>query len=279
MTCALVESATGVSVESLTPIAGGSICRAWRVMLADGRTVFAKSHPDPPPEFFRSEARGLAWLAYAGAVPLPEVLGVGEDVLVLSWIPAGTPSAAAAAELGRGLAMLHQAGAPSFGAGWPGYIGELPMDNTPSGSWPDFYVRRRLEPYVRQARDAGSFSAEDVAIFERLGGRVAELAGPEELPARIHGDLWSGNVVWSDRAVLVDPAAHGGHRENDLAMLALFGAPYLAEIMAGYQEVWPLADGWAERVGLHQLQPLLVHTVLFGGGYGAQAVATARQYL
>ncbi len=279
MTVDAVGAAVGAPVASMTPVAGGSICRAWRVVLADGRTVFAKSHPNPPPEFFRSEARGLAWLAHAGAVPLPEVIGVGDDVLVLSWIDTGTPSAAAAAELGRGLAVLHQAGAPSFGAGWPGYIGELPMDNTPSGSWPDFYVRRRLEPYVRQARDAGTFSADDVAVFERLYGRVAELAGPEELPARIHGDLWSGNVVWSDRAFLVDPAAHGGHRENDLAMLALFGAPHLAEIMAGYQEVWPLADGWADRVGLHQLQPLLVHTVLFGGSYAAQAVATARHYL
>jgi fructosamine-3-kinase len=279
MTCALVESATGVSVESLTPIAGGSICRAWRAELADGRTVFAKTRSDAPAGFFTSEAAGLDWLAEPDAIPLPTVAGVSEDVLVLSWLPTGPPSAAAARRLGRDLATLHQAGAPSFGAGWPGFLGYLPLDNTPSASWPDFFVRQRIEPYVRMARDRGEFDADDAAIFDRVCGRIAELAGPDEPPARIHGDLWSGNIVWADRAALVDPAAHGGHRENDIAMLALFGAPHFDHIIAGYADVFPLADGWHERLGLHQLQPLLVHTVHFGGGYGAQALRTARHYL
>ena len=102
--------------------------------------------------------------------------------------------------------------------------------------------------------------------------------GGAEPPARIHGDLWPGNVLWGadGRAWLVDPAAHGGHRETDLAQLALFGgAPELARILAGYQEIWPLADGWRERVPVHQLHLLLVHTALFGGGYRAAVSAAA----
>lgn len=278
MTRAHIEAATGVAVSSLTPIAGGSICRAWRGGLADGRIIFAKTRAEAPADFFSSEAAGLDWLAEADAVPLPGVVGVSEHVLVLTWLPTGSPTAAAATRLGRELARLHQAGAPSFGAGWPGYLGYLPLDNTPTGSWPDFFVRQRIEPYLRMARDRGEFDADDVAVFDRVCARMAELGVPDEPPARLHGDLWNGNIVWSEHAALVDPAAHGGHRENDIAMLALFGAPYFAEILAGYQDVYPLADGWRERLGLHQLQPLLVHVVHFGGAYPAQALATARQY-
>ena len=109
--------------------------------------------------------------------------------------------------------------------------------------------------------------------------RLPSVGGPAEPPARLHGDLWSGNVLWgTDAAWLIDPAAYGGHRETDLAMLHLFGAAYLDDMLAAYQEVTPLAEGWRERVGLHQLYPLLAHAVLFGGGYGARAAAVARRY-
>jgi fructosamine-3-kinase len=110
--------------------------------------------------------------------------------------------------------------------------------------------------------------------------KLPDLAGPPEPPARLHGDLWSGNVLWAadGRAWIIDPAAHGGHRETDLAMLALFGLPHLDRVLAAYDASWPLAAGWEERVPLHQLHPLLVHAVLFGGGYGAQAVAAAARY-
>lgn len=106
--------------------------------------------------------------------------------------------------------------------------------------------------------------------------RLPELAGPPEPPARIHGDLWSGNVLWTPaRGVLVDPAAHGGHRETDLAMLALFGAPHLGTIMSAYQQEAPLADGWRARVPLHQLHPLLVHVCLYGEPYRRQLLDAA----
>jgi fructosamine-3-kinase len=96
----------------------------------------------------------------------------------------------------------------------------------------------------------------------------------------VHGDLWAGNVLWSGgRGWLIDPAAHGGHRETDLAMLALFGAPYLDAILRAYQAASPLADGWRDRVPLHQLHPLLVHVCLFGASYAGQLRAAARAAL
>ncbi|WP_343944099.1 fructosamine kinase family protein, partial [Pseudonocardia zijingensis] len=172
-----------------------------------------------------------------------------------------------------------------FGAAPPGgptdaRIGAAPMRNAPAPSWPEWYAADRLLPYLRTARDAGTLPAEAARAVEAVAERLPDLAGPAEPPARLHGDLWSGNVLWSPAgAVLIDPAAHGGHRETDLAMLALFGCPHLPTVLAAYDEAAPLAAGWRERVPLHQLFPLLVHVVLFGGGYAAQAAHAARAAL
>ncbi|WP_346085044.1 fructosamine kinase family protein, partial [Streptomyces thermocarboxydus] len=147
--------------------------------------------------------------------------------------------------------------------------------------WPAWYAEHRVLPYLRRAVDAGAMDAGEAAVVERVCARLPELAGPAEPPARLHGDLWSGNVLWGadGRVHVIDPAAHGGHRETDLAMLALFGCPLLDAVLEGYQEVAPLAEGWRERVGVHQLFPLLVHAVLFGRGYAGQALAAARSAL
>ena len=250
-----------------------------------------KRRPGAPPGFFGVEAAGLRWLAEAdGGVPVPEPVGVGADEIVLPRYRRAEPTVAAAEDLGRRLARTHRAGAPWFGCPperWTGdgFIGdlELPHRHTDDGAtWGACYAQLRLLPYLRAARDAGTLDGAGVAVLEGVCARLEDgdqaLAGPAEAPARIHGDLWSGNVLWTpDGAVLIDPAAHGGHRETDLGMLALFGLPQLDRVVAAYHEAWPLADGWRERIPLHQLHPLLVHAVLFGGGYGAQAVAAARR--
>jgi fructosamine-3-kinase len=271
-----------------TPVSGGDICTASRLTLDDGNSVFAKSWPEnagtPVPDgFFAAEAAGLRWLRAAGAVPVPEVIVALPELLALDWIQPGEPTAAAATGLGRDLAALHRAGAPAFGADWPGFIGALPQDNTPStGPWPAWFAEHRLAPYLRRSVDNGALTATEIALVERVIDRIDEYGGAEP-PARVHGDLWPGNVLWGadGRAWLVDPAAHGGHRETDLAQLALFGgAPHLDRILAAYQETWPLADGWPDRVPVHQLHLMLVHTALFGAGYreavGRTAGAAAR---
>ena len=254
-----------------TPVSGGSICVAQRLTLDDGASVFAKSLPDPPPGFFAAEAAGLRWLRSAGAVPVPEVLVELPSLLALEWIEPGPPSAAAAERFGRELARLHRAGTDGFGAPWDGYIGRLPLSNSPfSGSWAEWFESLRLAPFLKLSVDGGALSTVDAAAVERVAGWVTDgRLGGDEPPARIHGDLWPGNLVWArDRAWLVDPAAHGGHRETDLAFLALFGgAPFLDRIVAAYDEEWPLAAGWRARVPVHQLHLMLVHTALFGAAY------------
>ncbi len=275
-----IEALTGSPATATTPLGG----TARRIELADGRTVVAKRHDHAGA--VRAEVAGLRWLAEPAVVPLPEVHGYDDEWLVMELVEPGTPSAAAADGLGRGLAGLHAAGAAAFGAAPPdgpaqAWIGLAPMRNETGPDWPDWYAAHRVEPYLRTAADQGALAGADVRAVESVCERISSLAGPAEPPARLHGDLWSGNVRWGadGRGWLIDPAAHGGHRETDLAMLHLFGCAQLDRIVAAYDEVAPLADGWRGRIGLHQLFPLLVHTVLFGGGYAGQAAAAARSAL
>jgi fructosamine-3-kinase len=246
--------------------------------------VFAKTFRHAPPGFFAAEVAGLRWLADAGA-PVPEVVHVEDDLLVLDWIEPGAPSRAAAEQFGRDLAALHRAEAPVFGADWPGFIGSLPLDNCTSHAapedWPTFYAEQRLLPFLRLAVDAGAIGAAGSRAVEQVCDRLPALAGPPEPPRRIHGDLWSGNVLWAGDGVvrLIDPAAHGGHRETDLAMLDLFGLAELDTVLRSYSESFPPADGWRERVSLHQLHPLLVHAALFGAAYGSRVTSLARRLL
>ena len=263
-----------------TPVSGGDVCTASRLTLDDGASIFAKTWPSgsPPEGFFAAEAAGLAWLRAAGAVPVPEVLVALPELLAMEWIDPGSPSREAAAGFGRALAGLHRSGAEAYGADWPGFIGPLPLDNTTSaGPWGPWFAERRLLPYLRRSADRGALGPADVAAVEQIMTRI-DRYDVREPPARTHGDLWPGNVLWAldGRAWLVDPAAQGGHRETDLAALALFGgAPHLDAVLGAYEEVHPLADGWRARVPLHQLHLLLVHTAVFGEAYRGAVRAAA----
>ncbi|SCL15652.1 Fructosamine-3-kinase [Micromonospora inyonensis] len=270
-----------------TPVSGGSICAASRLTLDDGHSVFAKSWPEEaaqpvPAGFFAAEAAGLRWLRAADAVAVPEVLVALPELLAVEWVEPGEPTPAAAERFGRELAALHRSGAPTFGADWPGFVGALGQDNVPqAGPWSTWFAQRRLLPHLRRSVDGGALTATETALVERVVDTIGEYGG-DEPPARIHGDLWPGNLVWGldGRVWLVDPAAHGGHRETDLAQLALFGgAPHLDRVLAAYREAWPLADGWRARVPLHQLHLLLVHTALFGASWREAVGRAARRVL
>ncbi|MDQ4049349.1 MAG: fructosamine kinase family protein, partial [Actinomycetota bacterium] len=194
----------------------------------------------------------------------------------LEWIEEGRLDPAGEEELGRGLAGMHRAGAETFGGESALRLGPLTVPNEPADSWPEFYAERRLRPVAEQAEARGSLPNGCMQSLDRVCERLEELAGPPEPPARLHGDLWSGNVLagGDGRPYLIDPAAYGGHREVDLAMLRLFGGPS-KRCFAAYGEAAPLADGHEERIPLWQLFPLLVHAALFGGGYGSSVARIA----
>ena len=280
------EALLDVAVVATSPVAGGDVSTATRLRLSTGASALVKTRAHAPDDFFRVEADGLRWLAEArstGGVAVPDVLAAEDDCLILTWVEPTRPSAEAAESFGRALAATHAAGSPVLGreGGADGYIATLPLPQRPADSWPEFFAVRRVLPYLKLARDRDRIGADDAEAVERVVRRLGDLAGPDEPPARLHGDLWSGNLVWGQegRVHVVDPAAGGGHRESDLAMLALFGCPHLARVLDAYDEAAPLADGWEERVALHQLHPLLVHACLFGAGYGARAGDAARSLL
>ncbi len=279
---AALGPALAAEVVALTPVPGGDINDAYRVGLADGRTVFAKARAGVPADFFAAEADGLARLAATGTVTVPVVVAVDPAFLVLEWIEPGRPAATHDETLGRALADLHRAPCAGFGLERSNYIGTVPQDNGPAPTWPAFFAERRLRPLVAAALARGALPGGAKTIeplLERVIDRLDERCGPPEPPSLLHGDLWGGNaMVGADGLpVLIDPAVHGGHREIDLAMMRLFGG-FSARVFAAYQEAAPLADGHEERVRLYQLPPLLVHAVLFGGGYGTTVVNVLRRY-
>lgn len=276
--------------------------------------AFTKRGSAHGPDFFRCEAAGLEWLAAAPGGPrVVEVWGVDDDEITLEPITTSRASSGGALRFGRSLAAMHDAGAAGWGAppeGWAGrcFIGNRPQECVPTDSWGEFFAEQRVRPFVRLAVDLGVLGGADLAVVERACDRVAsgELDDPDDHPARLHGDLWTGNVLWTqaagrrdrgaaDRgaagrgangrcddgveALLIDPAAHGGHRETDLAMLALFGVPHLDAILRGYDEAHPLRPGWRDRVPLHQMHPLATHSAGHGAGYAVALTHAARAVL
>jgi fructosamine-3-kinase len=261
------------------PAIGGDICRAWHVHFDDGAHAFIKHLPSPPRRFFAVEAAGLDWLRVPDGPGIPSVRAVGEDFLVLDSIQARPDGDQRA--LGVALARMHRAGAPNFGWSRAGFIGPLdqPNDPTTPNTWARFYGSRRLRPMALAAASKGALDPETHRGIDRIIDRLSALCGPPEPPARLHGDLWSGNRLFDPQGQpwLVDPAPYGGHRELDLAMMRLFGG-FPDDVFDAYGAEFPLLEGWRDRVGLYQLWFLLVHLVLFGASYLRQVQAEVRRY-
>ncbi|HEY0153597.1 MAG TPA: fructosamine kinase family protein [Longimicrobium sp.] len=265
-------------IREARAVGGGSINHAARVEGPNG-AFFVKYSVDAPAGIFAAEALGLEALAAAGCgLVVPRVLAICDDPepgtpawLALEWLSPAMRAADFGERLGRGLAALHRSGG-AWGWEEDNFIGSLPQENAPAGSWADFWWSRRLGPQLRRARTAGRLPGHE-REWERLREALPRLlvAGEEDGPSLLHGDLWSGNVVATARGpALVDPAAYRGHREVDLAMTQLFGG-FGADFYAAYEEAWPLRPGYHEaRRGVYQLYYLLVHVNLFGGGYVAQ---------
>jgi fructosamine-3-kinase len=285
-TQAHIERLLGSPVRRSQPLSGGDINAAFQLTLADGRRVFAKTNSRAAPGFFDAEARGLAWLAEPGSLRVPAVLGVGaagaggvDPFLLLEWLEPGPRVPDFDERLGLGLAALHQAGASHFGLDTDNFIALLPQDNRSEPTWAEFYRERRLLPLLERARGLSlSDAALDRALW-RVCSRLEQLVGPVEPPARLHGDLWGGNlhVDAVGAPALIDPAVYAGHREIDLAMMRLFGG-FAERVFEAYEHAHPLSPGHRERVPLYQLYPLLVHLCSFGGGYLGQVKRCAEFY-
>ncbi len=241
------------------------------------------------------EIAGLRWLADAGpgSARVVEVLDSGPGWLEEPRLASAAPTPAAAEEFGRALALTHAAGAPHLGAPPQGWEGDAWMGRSrltllateETRSWGAFSAEHRILPYIGAAPFTASQRRRIEALCDHLASGALDHPQPALVEAsgraaRIHGDLWAGNLMWTpEGATLIDPAAQGGHAEEDLAALGLFGCPLLDRILAAYDEVSPLADGWRERVDLHRLHMLAVHAFLFGGGYLGDVMSIVDRYV
>jgi len=282
------------SVVADRAVSGGCIHDSRLLELEDGRRVFLKSDASAPPDVFEREAEGLAALAAAGALRVPRhpLPGRAGDVtfLLMEAIPTGSPGSGFWEDFGRRFAHLHRTTAGQGGTGDAGtglcgfahhnYLGGTPQPNPWTASWVDFYRRHRLAHQLHLARDRGRATDDVLRLGDRLLDRLDDLIEVDDEPAcLLHGDLWSGNFLADDAGapVLIDPAAHYGHREADLAMTSLFGG-FDRRFYAAYEETWPLPAGSDRRQEIYQLYHLLNHLNLFGGGYLDGCLRVLRRY-
>jgi fructosamine-3-kinase len=272
----------GLRVLASEPVAGGCIHEAVRLRTTRG-DWFAKWNAATAPDLFLAEAEGLRQLRDAASgLAIPEVLAAAGPAdgnpgfIVMEYLAPGRGSDDAA--LGRGLARIHAQPRETFGFGLTTYCGPTPQDNRPSPSWPEFYAERRIEPLVRRLAEEGRISDDERRALDRLTARLPQLLAHAPRPALIHGDLWSGNVLATVRGPgLVDPACAACDRELEFGITTLFGG-FSERFFAAYHEALPLAPEWRERNALYQLYHLLNHQLIFGGHYGASALAIVRRH-
>lgn len=279
---AVVRPQLGGELVSVSQVGGGDFAQAYKLDLDVGTAFFLKTHANPPAKFFTTESYGLSWLRESAAVNVPEVIAVQDNppFLLMEWIDIGQAVASTERAFGRELARLHQFPQKSFGRADSRTTGSLAVPNERCTSWAEFYCHKRLLPLMNIARDRQIFKVSTLANIEKVATRLDRLGVPEEKPALLHGDLWAGNrmVDINGKSWLIDPAAHCGHREFDLAMMQLFGG-FGDDCYAAYHEKHPLESNWRDRVLLHQLAPLIVHAIKFGGHYISATESALKKYL
>jgi fructosamine-3-kinase len=272
---------TTFSVSRAQAVHGGDISQAFK--LGDGtRSFFIKTYALGRLDMFEAEAAGLAELAAANAVRVPQVIchgvAAGQAYLVLEYLPLETRGDAA--RLGRQLARQHRVRAAQFGWARDNWIGATPQPNAWHEDWVDFWRTQRLGFQLRRAAKNG-YGGELQRDGETLLARLdAFFEGYTPVPSLLHGDLWGGNhgFLADGMPVLFDPATYFGDRECDLAMSELFGG-FAPDFYAAYREAWPLDAGYAARRTLYNLYHILNHANMFGGGYPAQAHRMMAQLL
>jgi protein-ribulosamine 3-kinase len=271
-----IEKEANISVDRVQKVRGGDINQAFQVFSPKGNYFLKVNQKDAYPGMFDREAEGLQTLGSNTELRVPDVICTGEtdmeQYLLLEWIDRKSAKADSMRIFGAALATMHKKPGKAFGWERDNYIGSLKQVNTQTDSWQFFYTHYRIHPLVNTLVDLKRFTSEDLHISEKFCNRLNTIF-PDEPPALLHGDLWSGNFMFGPDgyAVIFDPAVYCGNREMDIGMTRLFGG-FDQSFYEAYNEVYPLESDWERRLPFAQLYPLLVHAVLFGGHYTTQAL-------
>jgi protein-ribulosamine 3-kinase len=258
-------------VESSLALSGGSINTVYRIITNSGDYCIKYNHAGSFPGMFEKERTGLQILSHAGEIKVPEVITVQNTgsftYILLEYISPARKIPGFMTDFGLSMAALHRHSSGYYGNDHDNYMGSLVQSNKKHDDWSSFFIEERLEKQLIPATEKGYFSSADLSRFQRLFKEFPGIC-PSEKPSLVHGDLWSGNYLVSDKgkACLIDPAVYYGHREVDIAMSTLFGG-FDPDFYSSYNEVYPMGKGWKERLEIYNLYPLLVHLNLFGAGY------------
>lgn len=274
-----------IILQSVEALGGGCIHHASKITTSFGN-YFLKWNAEAEPDIFVCEAQCLVELkkAVGGYLAVPEVFASKQvdstpGFLVLEYLHPGFSTSGSDEKLGRGLAKLHQKTNSQFGFYRDNYCGATIQNNKWDTNWPRFFSENRLQFLLKLIQSERPFSVSELKHFEKLILKIPELIPAESIPVLIHGDLWSGNFMYTEKGpALIDPASYYADREMEFAIITLFGG-FSDRFFAAYNEVNPLPSRWKERNRLYQLYHVLNHYYLFGGGYGQQAVRIAKSYL
>jgi fructosamine-3-kinase len=261
-------------IIQINPEFGGSINDSFKLVTTHGNFFLKRNDAKNFPDMFEKEAEGLKMLRTFSTFKIPEVILHGKSenfsFLVIEYVQKESKTQTFWQNFGRSLANMHKQTHAQFGMGHDNYIGSIKQINSFKNNWADFFVSERIVPLVSMANEKGKLDMDTVKMFEKLCYKIPDLF-PNEPPALLHGDLWSGNYFCanSNTPCVFDPAIYYGNREMDLAMMQLFGG-FHNDTFKAYQEIFPLEAKWNERIDLCNLYPLLVHVNIFGGNYARQ---------
>lgn len=271
-----------VSIISVKQVAGGSINHCYQVE-STVRIYFLKTNSAIAfPDIFLAEAEGLNRIRQTQTVAVPDVVAHGkagdETFLILNWINSDNGDSDQYL-LGKQLAKMHTHSTARFGLDHDNYMGSLRQSNAWTTTWPEFFANERLEPQLKISYDKNLISTVVKNQFELLLTKLQALY-IQEIPSLVHGDLWSGNCIMEDsgKPFVIDPAVYYGNREVDIAMSTLFGG-FTSEFYIGYNDEFPLLEGWKERLDIWNLYPLLVHLNLFGRAYLGQIESILKRFI
>jgi fructosamine-3-kinase len=281
----LLQKHRGIKTEilHLRGLSGGDINSAFLLDTGQDKYFLKYNLADAYPGMFKLEARGLELLFHAGEIRVPGVIGSAEtgqySFLLLEYLEAAPQTSDFWETFGRRLAGLHRHSDDHFGLDHDNYIGSLRQYNDPKENWIDFFREERLLVQMELAATKGLLGERLRKAFENLFPQLEEIF-PSEPASLIHGDLWSGNFMVDDKgeACIIDPAVYYGFREMDIGMSRLFGG-FSSEFYDAYNEAYPMAPGWQERIEICNLYPLLVHVNLFGGGYLGSVEAILKRFV
>jgi len=265
-------------------VGGGCISPSLKLDTNQGE-FFLKWNPSTPDDLFVREAECLKELANAeqSELAIPRVILAKEadgipGFLLLEYLPTGHTNTEAE-QLGIGLAKLHRKTAKSFGFYHNNYCGATPQMNNWSSSWIDFFGQQRILYLVGEIGRVRVLSSEEKDTYYKLVDRLPDWIDDQPEASLIHGDLWSGNYLYTSKGpALIDPASYYADREMELSIMTMFGG-FSRTTWDAYQNEYPLKSGWQERVQLYQIYHILNHYFLFGGSYGSQALSIAKRYI